>query len=328
MDFFILFIKNIINIPLLCFLIGLFLNLMGFQLNFPKKANQLLTVSILFCIGLKGGIPLLECFSTSPLYFSMILSTLILWGFLQPVLAFYLLKSVTRIDTLTAAAISASFGSVSVITFTTAISFLDVLHIDYQKFIIPTLAIMEIPAIISGVFLAKTFDKTYLAQGSNLKKLLRESLLNKAVIAIFIGMITGVFLYNHQLTPIGNHLLVSFKPLLCLFLLDMGLLVGLQKKYFRAFSSSLNLFGLYMPLIGGCFGLLLSYLFHLDIGTSTLMAVLTASASYIAVPAAMKIVLPQAKEAVYLPLSLGIAFPFNVIIGIPLYYYFASRFLT
>lgn len=327
MYFLTLISKNIINAPLICFLMGFLFNLIGFRANFPKALNKLLTVYILFCIGLKGGMPLLEYFSSSPLRFSVILSSLILSGFLQPLLAFYLLKSFTRLDTLTAAAVGASFGSVSVITFTTAISFLDNINVNYQKFIISAVAIMEIPAIISGVFLAKRFDKPSLSYPSNIIKLLRESVMSKPVLSIFTGIITGVILSKYQLTQIGHQVIVYFKPLLCLFLFDMGLLVSLQKKHFRDFSAPLSYFGLYMPLIGGFFGLLLSYLLHVDVGTGTLIAILTASASYIAVPAAMKIALPEAKEAIYLPLALGIAFPFNVIIGIPLYYYFAIRIL-
>jgi hypothetical protein len=254
----------------------------------------------------------------------MILIGLILWGFLNPLLSFYLLKSFTRVDRVTAAAIAASFGSVSVMTFITATSFLDQLKVDYQGFIIPALAIMEIPAIISGIFLAKTFDK---GSSSSFGKLLRESLINKAIVAMVVGLVTGIVFYANQLTPISDTFLRSFKPLLCLFLFDMGLHVGFQKQHLRSFSWSLNIFAVYMPLIGGSFGLFLSYLLGLDAGTGTLVAVLTASASYIAVPAAMRIALPEAKEAIYLPLSLGIAFPFNVIVGIPLYYYLAVLFL-
>jgi hypothetical protein len=319
--------KNIFNFPLMCFLFGILLALIRPGFRLPVKINKFLTVYILFCIGLKGGGPLAEYSSSSVFLFSIILSALIIWGLLNPLLSFYLLKCFTRVDCVTAAAIAASFGSVSVMTFITAISFLDQLKVNYQELIIAALAIMEIPAIISGIFLAKIFDKTHLSHPSSIAKLLRESLINKAILAIVIGLTTGVIFYLNNLTQVSDNLLLFFKALLCLFLFDMGLNVGLQGQHFRAFSWSLTVFGLYMPLIGGCFGLILSYILGLDVGTGTLIAVLTASASYIAVPAAMRIALPQAKEAIYLPLSLGIAFPFNVIIGIPLYYYLAIVFL-
>lgn len=322
-NFSLLIIKNIFNFPLICFLFGVFSALIRPDFRLPEKLNKFLTVYVLFCIGLKGGGPLAEHSISSAFLFSIILSVLILWGLLNPLLSFYLLKSFTRVDCVTAAAIAASFGSVSVMTFISAISFLDQIQVNYQEFVIAALAIMEIPAIISGIFIAKTFNKTETKKSSNIRKILLDSLVNKAILALVIGLITGIIFYVNNLTQISHNLLLSFKPLLCLFLFVLGLNVGLQRQHFRSFSWSLNLFGLYMPLIGGGFGLFLGYILGLDVGTSTLIAVLTASASYIAVPAAMRIALPQAKEAIYLPLALGIAFPFNLIIGIPLYYYLA-----
>jgi hypothetical protein len=327
MYFYPLILKNIFNFPLLCFLIGIFLAFIQPRLRLPPRINKLLTLYILFCIGLKGGGSLAEHYTSSAILFSIILGALILWGLLSPLLSFYLLKSFTRVDCVTAAAIAASFGSVSVMTFTTALSFLDQLKVSYQEFIIAALALMEIPAIISGICLAKIFDKSQSNRSSNVIKLLREALLNKAIGAIVIGLITGVIFYSNQFIEITENLLLTFKPLLCLFLFDMGLNVSIQRHHFLSFSWSLNLFGIYMPLIGGGFGLILSYILKLDVGTATLIAVLAASASYIAVPAALRIALPEAKEAIYLPLSLGIAFPFNIILGIPLYYYLAIGLL-
>lgn len=131
-----------------------------------------------------------------------------------------------------------------------------------------------------------------------------------------------------QLDYLESSILIIFKPVLCLFLLNMGFLIGKQRNSFSQFSWSLTLFGFYMPLIGGVFGIALSYFLGLDRGTGSLIAVLSGSASYIAVPAAMRIAIPEAKEAVYLPLSLGIAFPFNVLIGIPIYYVLALKLLS
>lgn len=327
MNFSSLILKSVFNFPLICFLGGIFFALIKPGFRLPVKLNKCLTIYILFCVGLKGGGPLAEHAISSAFLFFIILTGLVIWGLLSPLLSFYLLRCFTRVDCVTRAAIAASFGSVSVMTFITAISFLDQFKVGYQQLIIAALAIMEIPAIISGIFLAKIFDKNHLNPSSSISKLLGESLFNKAVLSILIGLIFGVFFYFRKLTPISAHLLVPFKPLLCLFLFDMGLNVGLQRQHFRFFSWSLNLFGVYMPLIGGGFGLFLSYILGLDVGTGTLIAVLTASASYIAVPAAMQIALPQAKEGIYLPLSLGIAFPFNVVIGIPLYYSLAIWFL-
>lgn len=318
-----LFLNNLFNLPLLCFLCGILTTFIRPGVSLPKRVNQFLTIYILFSIGLKGGGPISDHFTSSISSFIPILTLLIVCGLSQPVLSFFLLRLFTKVDFLTAAAISASFGSVSVMTFVAAISFLDQLHIHYQELIIAALAVMEIPAIISGVFIAKMCDR----KESKLSKILRESLVNKAILTIVIGMVVGILMTATGFSKVSDTVFVSFKPLLCLFLFDMGLHVGGHRSHFCDFSWSLNLFGVYMPLIGGFVGLLLSYLMHVDVGTGTLIAVLTASASYIAVPAAMRIVLPQAKESIYLPLSLGIAFPFNVIIGIPLYYHFAIKLL-
>lgn len=325
MDFKILVLKNVFNLPLLCFIFGIIITIFKSKFRLPSKINKLITVFILFCVGLKGGAPLAEHGSCSTGLFSVILVTLLVWGFIQPIFSFYLLKRFTQLDLMTAAAVAASFGSVSVMTFITGIAFLDQLQTHYEPFLIAILAIMEIPAIITGLSIAKKFDQS-LQQTSPLQ-ILKESLLNKAVLAIVLGLTSGAIFHSHEMTRASSTILAIFKPLLCLFLFDMGLHVGRHREQFRSISWPVNLFALYMPLIGGGFGLLMSYLLGLAPGTGTLIALLTASASYIAVPAAMRIALPQAKEAIYLPLSLGIAFPFNVIVGIPLYYHLAGQFL-
>jgi hypothetical protein len=240
------------------------------------------------------------------------------------VISFYILKAVTKIDHQTAAAVAACFGSISVVTLITAISFLDQLNISYQSFIIAGIAVMDIPAIMSGLFLANKSDPLTSHKRLPFIQILKSSIMNKAIISIFCGLIVGGFLAIFGQSGISSTALSSFKPLLSVFLLDMGLSVGIQRNDLKSFSIPLSLFGLYMPLIGGFIGLAMSYFIHLDPGTGLLMAVLCASASYIAVPAAMKMALPQAKEALYLPLSLAVAFPFNIIIGIPLYYYIAT----
>ena len=246
---------------------------------------------------------------------------LIIWGFLSPLLSFQLLKRFTRLDCHTISAVAASFGSVSVMTFISAISFLELIHVDYEKFIISVLAIMEIPAIISGVFLAQIFDPEKNMKNASTSKALKDSIFNKAIISIFSGILIGTLLSKAEINTLNVISQQIFKPILSIFLLDLGLKVGSQRNNFHLFTKALASFGLYMPLIGGTVGLIVSYLLKLDVGTGTLVAIISASSSYIAVPAAVRIALPEAKEAIYLPLSLGIAFPFNVIIGIPLYYY-------
>jgi hypothetical protein len=327
MDFYNLVFNNILNLPLICFVGGIIFAFLFPAAKRSEKLNKFLIFYILLCIGLKGGGPLIQHIGSSGMLFFTILAFLVIWGLLQPFLSFYLLKTFTRIDTFTIAAISASFGSVSIMTFVAAISFLDHLQVKYLELIIAALAIMEIPAIISGIVLAKKFDQSNVTHSPNVGSLVFESLFNKPIMSILGGLGAGAVFYTTGLSEVSGYILSPFKPVLCLFLFDMGRIVAIQRGHFKSFTWGLRFFGIYMPLIGGCFGLCLSRILDLDVGTGTLIAVLAASASYIAVPAAMRIALPQAKEAIYLPLSIGIAFPFNVIIGIPIYYQLALKFL-
>jgi hypothetical protein len=289
----------------------------GIGVRLPKWGEQGITLYLLFAIGVKGGASLLLLDGVAHLFIGA-LAALVIWGVLQPLLSFYLLRLSTHLDVATAAAVAASFGSVSVMTFASALSFLEQLNCPYQEWVIPLLAIMELPAIIAGVYLARTFEKR---EGEPLAQIVKESLLNKAICAIGVGLLAGAWLTWQQIG--ASLVLTPFTPLLCLFMLAMGRKVGMRCSALKTFSWTLHCFGIYMPLLGGAVGLLIGWSLALDVGTATLLAVLAASASYIAVPAAMRLALPHAQEAVYLPLSLGVAFPFNVLIGIPLYFYLA-----
>lgn len=252
------------------------------------------------------------------------MGVLVLWCLIQPFISYALLRKFSRVDSATAAAIAACFGSVSVMTFATGTAFLEKLDVPFQPQTVAFLAVMEVPAILSGLFISKWMS---CSEGKPTKNLWIETLLNKTILMLLLGMIVGVVCHQIKFDILPSYFLISFKPLLCLFLFYMGLLIEKQRKDLSGFSWPLSLFGFYTPLLGGIFGIFVSYLFGLDVGTGTLIAILSASASYIAVPAAMKIALPEAKEGVYLPLSLGIAFPFNVLIGIPIYYVLASKLL-
>lgn len=313
-----IFSNNILN---LSFLFGFLFSFIRAGYVLPVKIHRFLTLSILLLVGFKGGGPLVEHFSDEA---PLLLALLVLWGLIHPFLSFYLLKISTRIDSSTAAAVAASFGSISVMTFAAGASFLESADIGFQKLLIGIMAILEVPAIVSGLFLAKRSGEV---SSLDWKKMILEAFFNKSVLTIFLGLLLGALFHFFRFDSLAEPIVGCFKPLLCLFLLDMGLHVGRHRAQFKLFSWPLTLFGVYMPLIGASVGLLISYLLNLDVGTGTLIAVLTASASYIAVPAAMRAALPQARESIYLPLALGVAFPFNVFIGIPIYYRIASEIL-
>lgn len=315
-------LRNLFAIPIILFLIGILISMMRIDGLFRPKIHSCVTYFLLFSIGLKGGGSFLQHSTT---HFFSLLGIMVTWGLIQPFISYGILRKFTKTDSPTAAAIAACFGSVSLMTFAAGTSFLEKLHIPYEALVIPVLATMEIPAILSGLFISKWKNSS---EAYSTKNLWIHTLFNKTVLMIFSGLAIGMICYRWKLGYVPANILSIFKPCLYLFLFNMGLIIGKQRKDLNQFSWSLSLFGCYMPLIGGAFGIFLSYLFSLDAGTGTLIAVLSASASYIAVPAAMRIAIPEAKEAVYLPLSLGIAFPFNILIGIPIYYISAQKLLS
>jgi hypothetical protein len=209
-------------------------------------------------------------------------------------------------------------------TFVAGVCFLDAQQIGYKEVIIGVLAVMEIPAIISGLWIAKKYGNSQFS----FKKLLSHAIFNQPIAILVSSILVGGLMVQFECSDMKKFFLTFFNPIVGLFLFDMGRRIGVAKNDFKNISKALVSFGFYMPLIGGFFALLCSYFFKLDVGTATLLIILSASASYIAVPAAMRIALPEAKESIYLPISLGITFPFNLTIGIPLYYYLATLALT
>lgn len=322
MTFFELFIDNLITIPILAFIIGIVFGFLELRNPFDGRIKIWITSYLLFAIGLKGGASFLENFG----YESCILLTvLIVWGLLQPVVSYTILTRCINIDSATAAAISACFGSVSVMTYVAGANFLEKSGIQYNGLVVTALAVMEVPAIISGLFIYQFHNKQTSFQ--NKRDLLLHSIFNKSLLLMFFGIFSGIVLHSLESKGVSKNILIFFQPTLAIFLLSMGYLVGCNRKSLSHFSLGLILFGICMPIVGASFGILTSLLLKLDQGTGTLIAVLTASASYIAVPAAMRVSLPEAKETIYLPLSLGVAFPFNVVIGIPLYYEIARKLI-
>jgi hypothetical protein len=281
----------------------------------------------MMAIGFKGGVALAE---TQDIDYVVILTFLagIVTGFIQPLIGFALLRLTTKIDNATAAAISAHYGSISMVTFVTAASFLDSSGISYAGYMVAVLALMEAPAILTGLFLAKKRSKQqHIDEHTNTSELTREILTNGAILLLSGAFIIGLISGTSGMEKMHGFLSLPFQGILALFLLDMGLVVSKRAHELKAFTLPLFLFGIYMPLIGAATGFGLSYALGLDHGTALLFIVLVASASYIAVPAAMRLALPEAKASIYLPLSLAITFPFNIIIGIPLYAWVVNNYL-
>lgn len=312
---------NLCALPILCFIAGIICSMLGLKRLYHPKIQSLLIYYLLLAIGLKGGSSFVDHATT---HFFFLLSSMMLWGILQPFVCYWLLRKFTQLDAATSAAIGCCFGSVSLMTFAAGTAFLDNQQVPYETVVIPLMAIMEIPAIFSGVFISKWKNLSSKVSSTNLWI---HTLVNKTILVIFFGLVIGWIFRRLGLDSVTKQALIPFKPCLYVFLLSMGVVIGHHKRDLHQFTWSLAFFGCYMPLIGAAFGLLISYCFGLSPGTGTLIALLSASASYIAVPAAMKIALPEAKETIYLPLSLAIAFPFNILIGIPVYYKIARTIL-
>jgi hypothetical protein len=223
--------------------------------------------------------------------------------------------------TLDAAAVSAHCGSVSAVTFSYAMGYIKNEGIIFEGYLVTLMALMEFPAILSGLILAKRSRKLQNQSKEKLLsgKIIREVFLNGSIVLLVGGLIIGMSGNDKGMAVIKPYLIDPFYGILGLFLLELGLVAARRLKEIDGFPKALALFGVYMPLVAATISLTTSYLLGFDLGTTILLTTLAASASYIAVPAAMKIALPDANPAYYVTLSLCITFPFNLIIGVPLY---------
>jgi len=314
-----LFTQNLLSPVILFFLLGCLAGFIKSDLVIPDSISRYLSLYLMMAIGFKGGVALTETSTINWQVISTLLAGLGI-GFLQPFIGYALLKLTTKLDRETAAVTAAHYGSISVVTFVTATSFLQENQIFYAGYIVAALALMEAPAILSGLLIANSLK----GQSKNMRAIFTNGTLFLLIGSFLIGILSG----KPGLEKVEGFLVTPFQGILALFLLDMGLMVSKQKHYLKEFTFSLFLFGIYMPLIGGAVGIGLSKVIGLDIGTGTLFTVLCASASYIAVPAAMRVALPQAKAAIYIPMSLAITFPFNIIVGIPLYFLISQHTLN
>ncbi len=320
-------VSNLLIPAVLFFALGFLAQGVKSDLKFPPELAKALSIYLLIGIGLKGGIELSHAHLGEAV--EAVVAALVL-GFALPILAYAILLA-GRIDKLNASAIAAHYGSVSAGTFLTAIAYLNAQQITYESYPVIMLAIMESPAIIVGLLLARfsrgnKANSDEDARENHMGELLKDAFTNGSVILLFGGMLIGFVVKPDSLATITPFFSTLFMGALSLFLLEMGMEAGKRIGEFRRVGWFLVAFGVVMPLIGGGVGLLVGhYWLGFGMGGTMLVAVLGASASYIAVPPAMRLAIPEANPSYYLTLSLGVTFPFNVIVGIPLYHYFAVR---
>lgn len=312
--------QNLLSPIILCFALGVAAALAKSDLNFPEAIAKGMSLYLLFAIGFKGGASVAGHGVDGQLIASLIAGVIL--SALLPLIAFALLRAITNLSTLDAAAVAAHYGSISIVTFVAGSSILEAQGITFEGYMVAVAAAMEAPAIVSALWLISRKGDGSKSMDS---ALMREIMLNGSIVLLVgsfvIGMVTG----KEGLDEIAPFITAPFKGVLCLFLLDMGLVAGRGLARAKgAVSAATIAFGLIMPLIGAAIGLLAAVPLGLSVGGAALMMVLSASASYIAVPAAMRVALPEANPAVYLTLSLGVTFPFNLTLGIPLYVATAS----
>ncbi len=305
---------NLISPIILSFALGLAAALARSDLIIPEAVAKGMSIYLLFAIGFKGGVAV----STHGIDQALVLSLLagLLLSFGLPLIAFALLRVMTGLSNVDAAAVSAHYGSISIVTFVAGTSVLEGRMIDAEGYMVAVAAVMEAPAILSALWLV--------ARGGGGAKmepgLIRELLLNGSIVLLVGSFLIGAITGEQGFDEISAFIEAPFKGVLCLFLLDMGLIAGRGLRQSRGVLGIGEVgFAIAMPLIGSTIGLAAGMLVGLSLGGIVLMMVLSASASYIAVPAAMRVALPEANPSVYLTLSLGVTFPFNLTLGIPLY---------
>ncbi len=314
--------SNVLSVPVLVFLLGVISVRLKADLRLPDPVYQATSIYLLFAIGLKGGVALRVA---EPADVLLPIVVAIALGIVIPLLVFVVLKWMTRLDGIDRGAMAAHYGSTSLVTFTAALVFLDSLDVSYEGFMPTLLTVLEIPGIVVGLLLAKRYSssRSQLITVSS-REWVREVVLGKSVLILFgglvIGFLTGVQGYA-QVEPFFGGL---FTGVLALFLLEMGVLAGRRLSDIRTAGAGLIVFAIIFPVFAGTLGIISGYLAGLSMGGAMILGVLCASASYIAAPAAVRLALPEANPGITLTTSLGITFPFNLIIGIPVYYVVAQ----
>jgi uncharacterized protein len=317
-----LILFNILNPPVLFFFVGMLAIFLKSDLEIPQPLPKFFSLYLLLAIGFKGGYELEE--SGIGLNIATTMIAAVVMASLVPIYTFFILK--TKLDSYNAAAIAATYGSISAVTFITASTLLDKLHIEYGGHMVAALALMESPAIIVGIILIKLFtaDKKEedIQNGIDWNKILQEAFLNGSVFllvgSLLVGILTGEAGWAKLLPFIDNKKGI-FYGILTFFLLDMGLVAARRIRELRKTGYFLIVFAIAIPVLNAILGISVSKVLGFEAGNTLLFAVLCASASYIAVPAAMRMAVPEANPSLYVSMALALTFPFNIIIGIPLY---------
>ncbi len=328
-----LVLQNLLSPPVLFFFLGILGVVVGSDLEIPSPLPKLFSLYLLLAIGFTGGLELAHSGLGSQVLLTI--GAAVLMSLVVPITSFLILR--TRLDTYNAAAVAASYGSISAVTFITAQSFLTVLKEHYDGFMVAALALMESPAIVVGVLLSKLavtasskINGESESSGLRWREVLQEAFLNGSVFLLIGSLVIGFVVASFS--PAGVEKMEPFTAklfygALCFFLLDMGIVAAQRLQDLRKAGPFLIGFAVLAPLLHAGAGLVISKMLGLPRGDALLFMVLCASASYIAVPAAMRMTVPQANPSLYISSALAVTFPFNVVVGIPAYMALAQRFI-
>lgn len=316
-----LIVQNILNPPILFFFLGMLAVFLKSDLSIPQPLPKLFSLYLLIAIGLHGGYEL----SKSGLDANVLktLSLAVLMAIIVPVYSFFVLRM--RINVHDAVALAATYGSVSAVTFITGITYLRTIGVEYGGYMVASMTLMESPAIIIGLVLLALFGKKdEKSSRTSWGEVLKEAFFNSSVFLLVGALLIGVATGEKGWTSMEPFFGALFKGILTFFLLDMGIVAAKRIYELKKLGFFLIGFAIVMPVVNALLGMGLGYYFEISQGDAFLLALLSGSASYIAVPAAMRLSVPEANPGVYLPLSLAVTFPFNIAIGIPLYFYLTN----
>lgn len=309
-------ISNLTNPTLLFFVMGIVATLVKSDLEIPSTTIKFISLYLLFAIGFKGGQELSHGGFTTEILLSLILGVVI--ASLIPLYTFFVLKR--KMSVSDAAAVAATYGSVSAVTFVAATSFLEAQGVAFGGHMVAVMALMESPAIIVGVILMMRYDPDHDSQSADLKSIVKHSFTNGSVLMILGSLIIGIVADTKQAEGIKPFTTDIFKGFLAIFLLEMGMVTAKRFGAFRKYGWFVTAFAIVAPIVNGAAVAVISGLVTKDVGNRLMFAVLAASASYIAVPAAMRLAAPKADPGLYIPMALGVTFPFNITFGMPIYF--------
>lgn len=304
--------QNLISPVVLCFALGIIARWIKSDLSVPEPIYQGISIYLLLAIGLKGG----SALATTPLMeMAMpILLTMVL-GVITPIIAFYLMRGWGKLGVVDAAAVAAHYGSVSVVTYLAAVEAINRANMPIEGFLPALVAVLEVPGIIVALMFASGAESS----SGGWKKALHEVATGKSIVLLGGGLVIGALCGPAKLADIQPFFATAFKGVLCIFMIELGLSAGKRLRDAGRAGVRLLVLGCIIPVINGFLGVLGATWAGMSPGGAAVLGAMAGSASYIAAPAAVRVALPRANPAFYLTLALGITFPFNLAIGIPLF---------